>query len=88
MRQPGVAIVSGAGRGLGAAIAERLLAEGWTLSLGLRDPANPSLTNVLTVHGVMLDTWGVVLPEDEFVMESVTFKGLFISVEEQQQSPA
>lgn len=34
-----VAMVSGAGRGLGRAIAGRLAAEGWTLSLGLRDPA-------------------------------------------------
>ncbi|MBM6596671.1 SDR family NAD(P)-dependent oxidoreductase [Microvirga pudoricolor] len=34
-----VAMISGAGRGLGAAIAARLQADGWTLSLGLRDPS-------------------------------------------------
>lgn len=36
---PRIAMVSGAGRGLGAAIVERLLDEGWSVSLGMRDVA-------------------------------------------------
>jgi NAD(P)-dependent dehydrogenase (short-subunit alcohol dehydrogenase family) len=39
-----VAAISGAGRGLGAAIARRLHAEGFALSLGVRDPARARLT--------------------------------------------
>lgn len=34
-----VAMISGANRGLGAAIASRLLEEGWRVSLGVRDPS-------------------------------------------------
>lgn len=33
-----VAVISGASRGIGAAVAEQLMANGWRLSLGMRDP--------------------------------------------------
>ncbi len=39
-----------------------------------------SAVSTLTVHGVKLENWNFAIPEDDFVMESVTFKALWISV--------
>jgi NAD(P)-dependent dehydrogenase (short-subunit alcohol dehydrogenase family) len=40
-----VAMISGASRGIGAAIATRLLGAGWAVSLGVRTPGAPDLPN-------------------------------------------
>lgn len=36
-----LALISGANRGIGAAVAERLFADGWAISLGMRKPQMP-----------------------------------------------
>lgn len=56
----------------------------FNLQLLTEDPATPGTTSTITVHGVKLENWAHQLPEDDFIMESVTFKGLFISVEDQE----
>lgn len=46
-----VALVSGGGRGLGAAITARLLADGWTVSVGARTPDRvPAAANCTAHH--------------------------------------
>lgn len=56
----------------------------FNLVLTLNDPANPNIKSILTVHGVKLENWAYSLPEDDFVMESVAFQGLFITVEDNE----
>ena len=56
----------------------------FTLVLDLKDPAIPTTSSTLTVHGVKLENWAYRLPEDNFVMESVSFKALFITVEDKE----
>lgn len=56
----------------------------FNLMLDLKDSAIPDTSSTVTVHGVKFENWAYNLPEDDFVMESVTFKGLFISVEDKE----
>ena len=37
----------------------------------------------ITVHGVKLNTWNYSMPEDDFVLEQVSFKALWISAEDE-----
>lgn len=54
----------------------------FNMMLNLTDPAQPETSSTLTIHGVKFENWAYSLPEDDFVMESVTFKGMFITVED------
>ncbi|MBL8162650.1 MAG: hypothetical protein JNJ61_11740 [Anaerolineae bacterium] len=60
----------------------------FNIQLQLQDPAVPGVSNTLTIHGVKFDNWALALPEDDFVMESATFKALFVTVEDKQEQEA
>jgi len=60
----------------------------FNLMLDLSDPAVEGVSSTLTIHGVKFENWCYNLPEDDFVMESVTFKGLFITVEDREAAEA
>ncbi len=51
----------------------------FNLSLRLENQAAPGNSATVTIHGVKLDTWSYDMPEDDFVLEQVTFKALWIS---------
>ncbi len=58
----------------------------FNISLRAENPARAGISSTVTIHGVKIDEWSYSLPEDDFVMEQVTFKGLWISVEDAQAS--
>jgi hypothetical protein len=54
----------------------------FNIVIRLNNPAIPTNSSTLTVFGVKFETWNFRLPEDDFVMESITFKALRISSDE------
>ncbi|SED65397.1 hypothetical protein SAMN05519104_4014 [Rhizobiales bacterium GAS188] len=50
------------------------------IKFDLNDPAVPKNKAELVLDGVKFQNWGVKMPEDDFVMENVTFRALAISV--------
>ncbi len=61
-------------------IAEPYVQPTFNMSVSLNDPAAPGNTVALELKGVKFQDWGFSLPEDDFVMENLTFKALTIRV--------
>ena len=54
----------------------------FSIVLNMNNPADPTITTKLTVYGVKFDSWNFTLPEDHFVMESITFRAVRVKAEE------
>ena len=55
----------------------------FNMVISLSNPAQPGTVSKVVLFGVKFDSWSFRLPEDDFVMESVTFRALRISSEEE-----
>lgn len=69
--------------GRGAAptqIAEPYVQPTFNMTVALTDPAVPGTSASLELKGVKFENWDYTMPEDDFVMENLTFQALTISV--------
>lgn len=55
----------------------------FNLSVRLESPSVPGQAATVTVMGVKLSEWNYTLPEDDFTLESVNFRALWVKVEDQ-----
>ncbi len=72
---------------LGEAASSRPAAS-WTqpafnITLLLQNSALPDVRNTVTLHEVRIKNWTYRMPEQDFMMESVEFQALFMSVEDE-----
>jgi hypothetical protein len=54
----------------------------FNLSLRLENPSLPGTSSTVTVMGVKLEEWFYELPEDDFAMEKISFRALWVKVED------
>ena len=55
----------------------------FNITLLLDNPSLPDVRNTMTLHGVKIDNWVVGVPEDDFVLESVGFQALYMTVQDE-----
>jgi hypothetical protein len=58
------------------------LSPSFNLSLRLENPSLSGSTATVTVMGVKIEDWAYNLPEDDFVMEKIRFRALWVKVED------
>jgi len=56
----------------------------FNLSIELKNSADPEHPGTVTVMGVQISEWDYTLPEDDFVMESVSFRALWVKAEDKK----
>ncbi len=55
----------------------------FNITLVVENPAAPGVRNTLTLHEVKIEDWVYNLPEDDFLLESVGFQALYLSVQDE-----
>jgi len=58
----------------------------FNLSIELKNAADPATPSTITVMGVQINEWNYTLPEDDFVMENVSFRALWVKTEDKKAS--
>ena len=63
-------------------------AASWTqpsfnITLIVENAATPGVRNTLTLHDVKIDNWVYGLPEDDFLLESLSFQALYLTVQDE-----
>lgn len=52
----------------------------FNITVLLDNPALAEVNNTLTLHGVKIDGWSYGIPEDDFVLEKITFQAMNLTV--------
>ncbi len=52
----------------------------FNITLLVENAANPEVNNTVTLHDVKIESWSYTMPEDDFLMESVGFQALYMTV--------
>ena len=52
----------------------------FNITILVENPANPGVRSTMTLNDVKIEGWSWAMPEDDFVMESLSYQALYITV--------